>query len=206
MPVRRDVRNEVLRNERRAEILEGALALFAEHGYAETTVRMIAEAIGMSQGLLYRYFPSKDDLLRAIFEESMRDVQASFAAADEGVTPDEKLERLIRAAFAIVRAHLRFWKLSYGVRMQTAVLTGLGDALTSWTSTIHRTLERYLAEAAFVDPATEAAILFALIDGVSQHYVLDPERYPLDRVADAIVARYRIGTGAIVDAGQESKL
>jgi AcrR family transcriptional regulator len=206
MPGRRDERNEALRSERRAEILEGALALFAEHGYTETTVRTIAEAIGMSQGLLYRYFPSKDDLLRAIFEESMRDVQASFTAADEGITPNEKLERLIRAAFAIVRAHLRFWKLSYGVRMQTAVLTGLGDALTSWTATIHRTLERYLAEAGFVDPATEAAILFALIDGVSQHYVLDPERYPLDRVADAIVARYRPGAHVGGRTSQESKL
>jgi AcrR family transcriptional regulator len=191
MLARRDERNEAVRSERRAEILDGALALFAEHGYTETTVRMIAESIGMSQGLLYRYFASKEDLLRAIFEQSMRDVQASFAAADDGTTADEKLERLIRSAFAIVRAHLRFWKLSYGVRMQAAVLTGLGNALTAWTTTIRQTLERYLAEAGVADPATEAAILFALIDGVCQHYVLDPERYPLDRVADAIVARYR---------------
>jgi AcrR family transcriptional regulator len=145
----------------------------------------------MSEGLLYRYFPSKADLLRAIFDQSMHDVQASFAAADAGRTPDEKLERLIRAAFGITRAHLRFWKLSYSVRMQAAVLAGLGEALTAWTTTIQQTLAAYLAEAGFADPPTEAAILFALIDGVCQHFVLDPEHYPLDRVAEAIVARYR---------------
>jgi AcrR family transcriptional regulator len=191
MLARRDERNETSRAERRAEILDGALALFAERGYAETTVRMIAEAVGMSQGLLYRYFSSKEDLLHAIFEQSMRDVQASFAAADTGASAEEKLERLVCSAFRIVRAHLRFWKLSYGVRMQAAVLTGLGDALFAWTVTIRATLERYLAEAGFANAATEAAILFALIDGVCQHYVLDPDRYPLDQIAEAIMSRYR---------------
>jgi AcrR family transcriptional regulator len=204
MPGRRDERNESLRTERRAEIRDGALALFAERGYAETTVRMIAESIGMSQGLLYRYFPSKQDLLRAIFEQSMRDVQASFAAADTGTTPEEKLERLINSAFAIVRAHLRFWKLSYGVRMQAAVLTGLGDALYAWTATIRATLEGYLAEAGFADAGTETAILFALIDGVCQHYVLDPEHYPLDRIAEAITSRYCRASGERSEHGSGS--
>jgi AcrR family transcriptional regulator len=201
---RREERNEALRSERRAEILDRSLALFSERGYSETTVRMIAEAVGMSQGLLYRYFPSKDDLLLALFEQSMRDVRASFASADTGTTPDEKIEQLIRSAFAIVQANLRFWKLSYGVRMQTAVLAGLGEALRGWTATIRQTLEAYLSEAGVADPATEARILFALIDGACQHYVLEPETYPLDQIADVIVARYKRPNRERSEHGQAS--
>src|SRR5215467_3299205 len=85
VPPSRAERNRILRDERRAEIAAQALQLFAEHGYAQTTVRMIAEAVGMSQGLLYRYFPSKEQLLVAIYEESVRDVRDSFAVADAGV-------------------------------------------------------------------------------------------------------------------------
>jgi hypothetical protein len=40
------------------------------------------------------------------------------------------------------------------------------------------------------DARLEAAVLFATIDGVSQHYALDPERYPLDAVAERIISRY----------------
>jgi len=66
----------------------------------------------------------------------------------------------------------------------------LGDELHEWTATIRRTLQGYLRDAGAVQPDVEAAALFALIDGISQHYVLDPERYPLDAVIELVVARY----------------
>ena len=51
-------------------------------------------------------------------------------------------------------------------------------------------MERYLREDGFDRPELEATILFALIDGVAQHYVLEPERYPLDEVLETMVTRY----------------
>ena len=121
----------------------------------------------------------------------MADVRASFAEAEAEGTPRERIERLVRASFAILRRRETFWRLSYGVRMQEAVLAGLGDRVLAWTGEIRGVLEGYLRAAGFPDPETEAALLFALIDGVSQHYVLDPGRYPLDAVIERIVARYR---------------
>jgi AcrR family transcriptional regulator len=44
-----------------------ALHLFAQKGVAETSVRDIAAAAGVSDGALYRHFPSKDELVRALF-------------------------------------------------------------------------------------------------------------------------------------------
>jgi len=191
--------NERLRSESRARIIEHALALFAEHGYDGTTIKMIADSAGISQGLIYAHFASKDALLVEIFEQSMRDVQESFAIADGAGTPRERLERLIRGSFEVLRRNERFWRLSYGVRMQPAVLQGLGDSVGGWLTFIHGTLERYLREAGVPDAQLEAAILFALIDGVSQHYVLDPDAYPLGAVADRIVARY---DQLVADAGR----
>lgn len=183
--------NERLRAASRARIVEHALRLFAEHGYERTSVKMIAGAAGVSQGLLYNYFEGKDALLRAIFEASMGDVAASFAAAEAEPDPARRIEALIRASFDILRRNRLFWRLSYGVRMQAAVLEGLGDRIHQWTAAIRATLERFLRETGADDPEVEAAILFALIDGVSQHYVLDPEHYPLDDVAARIVEMYR---------------
>ena len=181
--------NEQIRAASRERILEHALEAFAEHGYERASVRMIASAAGISQGLLYNYFDGKQALLHAIFEESMRDVQASFALAD-AAPPAERLERLIRGSFEILRSNIAFWRLSYGVRMQPAVLEGLGQQLHEWTATIRRTLHGYLRDAGVPSPEIEAAALFALIDGISQHYVLDPDRYPLEAVTELVIARY----------------
>ncbi|MGH7460100.1 MAG: TetR/AcrR family transcriptional regulator [Longimicrobiales bacterium] len=184
------LQNQALRDHSRGRIIEHALQLFGQFGYDRTTIRMIAESAEISQGLIYRHFESKDALLQAIFEQSMQDVRASFVEA-ETCPPGERLERLIRASFEIIQENTLFWRLSYGVRMQAAVLEALGDQTQSWMQEIRLTLKRYLQEAGVAHPDVEAVILFALIDGVCQHYVLDPERYPLARITERIVDAYR---------------
>jgi AcrR family transcriptional regulator len=191
MTPRSEALNDRLREESRRAIVAHALRLFAEHGYDRTSMKAIAEAAGMSPGLIYHYFASKERLLRALFEESMADVLASFAEADAAPTPQDRIEALVRGSVRVVRGNLAFWRLSYGTRMQRAVLDALGDAVPAWTGQIHATLARYFREAGAAHPETEAAILFALIDGVAQHFVLDPDRYPVDVVADRIIAAYR---------------
>ena len=139
--------NQQRREETRAKLLDSAMTLFAQHGYRETSVKMIAEDAGVAQGLLYNYFDGKEALLVALFERSMVQVRASFAAADDPADKRPPIEKLIRASFAIVRQNLRFWQLSYNVRSQAAVIAGLGDQLHAWTDAIRQTLERYFEAA-----------------------------------------------------------
>lgn len=53
---------------REKEILDGAIRFFAEHGF-EATTRALAKELGITQPLLYRYFPSKDLLVERVFQE-----------------------------------------------------------------------------------------------------------------------------------------
>jgi AcrR family transcriptional regulator len=53
---------------RRRQILDAAIAYFAEAGFGVQT-RELTRRIGVSQPLLYRYFPSKQDLIEAVFDE-----------------------------------------------------------------------------------------------------------------------------------------
>lgn len=182
--------NQALREESRARIIAAALRLFGTHGYERTTVRMIAEEAGVAQGLMYQHFAGKEELLRAIFQQSIQDVYTSFAEAEAGDPGEPPVARIIRAAFAVLQRRLDFWRLSYGVRMQQSVLEALGGAVPDWSQTIRATLERALRAAGAPRPEVEAAILFATIDGVAQHYVLDPAHYPLDAVVEALVERY----------------
>lgn len=62
-------RNQELYEERRQQILRGALEVFAVRGFVAATNRDIARAAGInSPGLIYHYFAHKEDLLRAVIE------------------------------------------------------------------------------------------------------------------------------------------
>ncbi len=51
---------------RREQLVQAALLLFSENGYRNTSVRDIARAVGVNEGLLYHYFTSKADLFQAV--------------------------------------------------------------------------------------------------------------------------------------------
>jgi AcrR family transcriptional regulator len=181
---------EALRADAQDRLERAALRVFARSGYAGATVREVAREAGVAQGLLYNYYQGKHALLAAVFRRSLADVHASFAAADADAPPPDRLARLVRAAFAAVRAHLDFWQLVYGVRQQPDVVAALGPELHAWTEGVRATLEGHLRALGRPDPAVEARLLFAAIDGVAQHFALDPDRYPLDAVAERLVATF----------------
>ncbi len=60
-------------DERRAAILEAAVRLFAERGYRGTTTRALAEAVGVTEPVLYEHFRSKRDLYAAIVQAKSRE-------------------------------------------------------------------------------------------------------------------------------------
>ena len=182
---------EEIRSLSRERILRTALAMFARYGYERTTIRLIAAEAGISQGLLYNYFGNKAELLRAVFTRSMADVEESFAPlADEQATPAEKVAGLIRRSFEIVRRNQEFWRLSYSLRTQPAVLAEAAADVQLYAQAIRGQLTACFAAAGAPAPEIKAAILFAEIDGIAQHYVLEPDSYPLDAVLDELIAQH----------------
>jgi AcrR family transcriptional regulator len=85
-----------------AAIRGAAVDLIARHGYEAVSMRQIAAQVGVQAAALYRYFPTKEDLLFALMEGHMSDLAASWQAM-RPASPDPA-GRL--AAF--VQHHIRF--------------------------------------------------------------------------------------------------
>src|SRR5215470_18665509 len=83
--------NQRIRDEQRARILEGAREVFARRGMAATMAE-VAAAAGVSQGLAYRYFASKDELYRALVREALLSSDLPQAMSD---APSASLEALV---------------------------------------------------------------------------------------------------------------
>jgi AcrR family transcriptional regulator len=92
--------------DRRDIILERAADLFARQGVAATTVREIADAVGILSGSLYHHFASKDDIVDAIVGSFMTDLVSRYdevlASTDDAA---QRLRGLVSASLATVAAH-----------------------------------------------------------------------------------------------------
>jgi AcrR family transcriptional regulator len=180
---------ETMREASKEMLVQAALELFARFGFEKTSVRMIAKKAGVSLGLLYNYFESKEVLLVTIFERGMQDVLKSFQVADTGTTPEQQLERLIRSSFEILREHKTFWQVFYSLRAQPGIAEVLPKEMLEWHWRIHGQLEQYLTQLKHPNPKAGAWLLFGAIDGVAQHWVLQ-KNYPLEPVLEAMIETF----------------
>ncbi|TCK30507.1 TetR family transcriptional regulator [Ancylobacter aquaticus] len=85
----------------RARIEAVALELFAQKGVAGTSVRDIALGVGVSEGALYRHFPSKEKLSRELFLTRYATLAAEICAIDAA---ERELERKLRAVVGLACA------------------------------------------------------------------------------------------------------
>jgi AcrR family transcriptional regulator len=92
----------VPRPSRQAEILDAALAVFAEHGYDAARVRHIAQRAGVSDAALYRHYPSKEAVAADLFATHMRRTAEAFAriADDTALSVEDRVKALARANLA----------------------------------------------------------------------------------------------------------
>jgi len=64
-----DVARRMSRDKRRQQILRAACKEFTNHGYRGTTSRRLAQAVGITEVMLFRYFPTKESLYSAVVEK-----------------------------------------------------------------------------------------------------------------------------------------
>lgn len=90
-------------DERRAQLVDAALPLVREFG-SEVTTRQIAEAAGVAEGTVFRAFPDKPALIRAVIERAMDPSDALAAIRD--IDPMLDLAGTVRELVQVVRARV----------------------------------------------------------------------------------------------------
>ncbi|MBD7918685.1 TetR/AcrR family transcriptional regulator [Cellulomonas sp. Sa3CUA2] len=176
-------------DERRAQLLDAALAVLREHGLAGLTTRAVTTRAGVPHGIFHYAFGSKAALVRALVE---RELTGATAAWDAAVATDDletALRRALRAQLDIVRADP-----AHQAAMYELIRAARDD---SDTSTVAWERRQYLAEierqlvawsqrggVTWTAPVEHvAALVLSAADGVIQAWVADHD----DERADASV-------------------
>ncbi|MER6527991.1 TetR/AcrR family transcriptional regulator [Streptomyces sp. NPDC001508] len=90
-------------SDRRAELLQIAARLFAGRGYAQTTVRDIADEAGILSGSLYHHFSSKEEMLHEILHDFLGRLLERFTAIERAAQdPRQVLDQLVQHSFTVI--------------------------------------------------------------------------------------------------------
>ena len=93
-------------NNRRADLVRAVAQLFREKGFAGTTIRDVASAVGMRSGSPFYHFTNKHELLMAVMEEGLQlglERTRAVAVVDaKGLAPTERFRRLVRTHYGSI--------------------------------------------------------------------------------------------------------
>ncbi len=125
----RQVRSEATRR----KILDAAIDVFGEVGYAAAGWNTIIERTGMTKGALYHHFDSKESLASAIIEEGSDTILVAFRNVCGSSSP--ALENMIHGTFTIANV-LTTDKTARAAEQLTAALSGFNEAATRFCANL----------------------------------------------------------------------
>ena len=103
-------------DERRSQLVQLGLEHFGERAYDDVSIDAIADAAGISKGLLYHYFPTKRAYYAAVIEEAAARLVES-TETDEAAPPLERLQAGLDAYLGYVKQHAK----AYATLMRSGV-------------------------------------------------------------------------------------
>jgi AcrR family transcriptional regulator len=164
--------------QRRAEILEAARDVVLERGLASTRVADVAEALGVSTGLIHYHFASKDDLLtetlRYAADADIRRLEKSVAASAD---PVERVDRVLREYLPSPRGDQTWllWIDTWSAGLRNPVLRAISEELDeAWVRVLEGVIDAGVDAGRFdcPDPRASAWRLACLLDGLGLQVVL----------------------------------
>ncbi len=182
------------RAERKAQIIQAALEVFVQKGYYAANVSDVATKASVSQGTIYHYFPSKDDLFLAAYETW--EIQSLYSeihrALETSKSPGEQLRALAQAvgtrmaqSVAMLPANVEFWS---HISRNEAVQKSFQHLFAEMRRALAQIIQEGIARGEFTatDPDNTASLLIAFYDGLVLQWLADPQSVNWQTVSETL--------------------
>jgi AcrR family transcriptional regulator len=185
--------------ERRSAIVAAAIPLVCDHG-ATVTTREIAEAAGIAEGTIFRVFPDKDAVIRAVVEKVLD--PTPFVDDLRSIDPDRPLEHVLADAVESMRQRLAsVWRIVWMLRWvgppgsgdeQSKYAPSARPDMTAANDAVAELLLPHRHQLRL--PPLEAARMFRLVTFSAVHpAITDGNPLPTDQIVDLLL--HGIGVG-----------
>jgi len=190
MSPRTEQQFEEIRETRKREIMDTALELFATEGFDVTPISKIASMAGISKGLLYNYFDSKEDLIKTIIFNGIDSLTRFIDPNQDGILTKEEMKYFLEEMINALVEERNYWRLYFNLFFQPHVLKLVEKRLAVMVQTYLKMLTEYFAASGSEDPHTEAIFFGALLDGIGFQFMVDPDNFPLEKVKNKLLKMY----------------
>lgn len=189
MSPRTPEQNKEIRQKTRQQIIDAAFERFASEGYSHTSISAIARKAGISKGLIYHYFDSKEAILVAIFDQMVQIGEEMLDFPDH-FTPADKIEQVLEQTFEFIETQPGLGRLMIGLALQPDTMSTLKPRIDEVQEAQMAQYVQILEDLGYEDPEREAYELGALLDGVLLGYASRGDDYPLQEMKIKIMDDY----------------
>ena len=169
------------------KLFNAAIKLFELHGYFATSIEQITVEAGVSKGLVYHYFKSKEELLVTLIQETTETMRTVAAPLDSTLTLEESLSQLIDNFFSYLETEKSFLKLQLTLMLMPELKEIVHKPVKQRADLLLKLIISWFKQADVIEPENKARVLLALLDGIALHYLSTFESYPLSSVKSQII-------------------
>ena len=178
---------EEIRIEKIELIKSSALKLFADIGYNSTSISKIASEAGISKGLMYNYFSSKEELLKEIMIGGLRNFTNLLIIKNTQSIDRQEILNFIDGNLNLLKKNADYYKLYFSLALQPKIVELLEKDMHEVFEQIFEKFMMYFNQKGDTNPYVKTRFILALFDGVGMHFVSDKDNFPLDEVRDMMV-------------------
>lgn len=182
---------ENIRQERKQQILDAALEIFAKNGYYKASISQIAKEAKISKGLLYNYFQNKEELLTEVMSDGIKYLLRGYAEKAEGNVKEE-LKLMIEKSFDFMDEDQQHWQLYFSTMMQTEVQALVMEEMMISLMPVFENLAAIFGELGFENAFQEAQLFGAMLDGFGMNYLINPQVFPKEYCIKRLCEIYQI--------------
>lgn len=176
---------------RKEQVLLAAASLFSNQGFESTSMAQICEEAGVSKGLIYHHFRSKNEILRELFKQSTERMKSLSKGVEERGGPEDQLLKILEQLFAALRNDKEFFKFNLNLLLQPSLRGIVGELLEERSTALFETVHALFLQIKPKESELKTYLLLAELDGIALSYLSTFKDYPLAQVEQAMLERYR---------------
>lgn len=175
--------------DKQRRIIDTALDLFTHQGYANTATSQVAREAGVSEGLIFRHFGSKEGLLDAIVAQGLSEVEQLAPRLLEESVPRQVLINAIELPVHLIRNHPRFWKLQSSLKYQQPDMARKYDD-SNLLVQLKASVERAFRQLGYANPRAETRLLLIILNGLMTE-LADEDYIDQDALVNFVKQKYQ---------------
>ncbi|MBB6459329.1 TetR/AcrR family transcriptional regulator [Flammeovirga kamogawensis] len=175
--------------DKKEQIIEVATKLFAKKGFENTSISEVCETAGVSKGLIFHHFKSKNGLLREIFSRTTNDIKKNNLT-HKAENPYQILSLLLNSFFEQLKKDSTFLQLNVSVISQPTTREIVKDLIDERAALIFESTKKIFNEIDPINSTIRSYMFIAELDGIALNYLSIFNDFPIEEIKSELIKKY----------------